>query len=179
MNPSMKKIISLFPLFFSLSSFAAETVEGPWIRSRTYDYRYVTTYEINVVKKALKHYPWIEEDCHDQGSRFASWSQSISYEVSYGGSVGFSLLGILEVELGADRSRTHEFTFQRWVTPTLGVKARHILHEEYEVWTGSTIKEYKFGTLIEKAERSTAFNLEKVNYGLSVVRKITGECPGY
>lgn len=175
----MKKYLSAITLLLSFTVFGSEKIEGPWLKARNYDYRYVTTYDVTNVKKPLKHYPWIEEDCHDQGARFASWTQTMSYEVSYNGSVGFNLLGIFEVELGSDRARTHEFAFQRWVTPTLGVKARHILHEEYEVWTGTTAKEYRYGSTIETDEKTTPFSLEKVNYGISVVRKITGECPGY
>ena len=103
----------------------------------------------------------------------------MSYEISYSGAIGFNLLGIVEVELGADRSRTYEFSFQRWVTPTFGIKARHTLHEEYENWIGTTVKEFKYGEAIETSDRSTSFRLDKVNYGLSVVRTIIGECPGY
>jgi hypothetical protein len=84
--------------------------------------------------------------------------------------VNFNLLGILEVDLGAERSKTVEFSFQRWVTPTQGIRAKHVLHEAYEIWEGFTVKEIRIGDEIEESEVISPFRLYKMNYGISVVR---------
>lgn len=160
----------------SLNSFASFKAEGEWIKKRKYDYRYVTEYDVITIKRPLKNFPWIEEDCHDQGNRFANWSKSMSYEIIYSGSVNFKLLGILDIDLGNERSRTVEFNFQRWITPTEGIKARHILHEEFEVWEGKTFIEYRYGDSIEVGEKFYPFKLEKINYGISVERVNVRSC---
>ena len=166
-------------VLFSIMSFSAwsmTTVTGPWIEGRRDTYRYVTTYEVTKIKRALTDFPWIEEDCHDQGNRFANWSKSLSYEISYEGRVNFNLLGFVGIEFGGARSRTIEITFQRWVTPTLGIRARHILHEEFEIWNGQTRKEYQVGERIEISENVTDFRLNKINYGVSVEREVLEVC---
>lgn len=163
-------------LIFVSQAFAQFRAEGEWINKRKHQYRYVTNYEIKNVKRPLKNFPWIEEDCHDQGSRFASWSKSMSYEIIYSGSVSFDLLGFLDIELGNERSKTVEFTFQRWVTPTEGIRARHVLHEEFEVWEGETYIEYRNGDTIEIGLKTYPFKLEKVNYGISVERINVTSC---
>jgi hypothetical protein len=167
---------ALIPLFLISLSFASLRVEGEWISKRKHDLRYVTIYKVKTIKKPLNNFPWIEEDCHDNGARFANWSKSLSYEINYGGSLSFNLLGFADIELGNERSKTIEFSFQRWITPTLGIKARHVLHEEYEVWEGETFVEYRYGELIEKGNKTYPFRLEKINYGISVVRTIIEKC---
>jgi hypothetical protein len=169
-------MLKLMILLLSFASIAEEKVYGEWIAKRKYDYRYVTTYKVKKVKKPLKDFPWIEEDCHDSGNRFANWSKSLSYDITYTGSVAFNLLGFLDIDLGGERSKTIEFTFQRWVTPELGIKARHILHEEFEIWEGFTQVEYRYGELIEPAETRTPFRLDNVNYGIFVKREILQRC---
>ena len=167
-------LILMIMIIFS-QAFAQIRVEGEWFKKRKYQYRYVTEYEVKTIKRPLKNFPWIEEDCHDQGSRFASWSKSMSYDIVYSGSVNFKLLG-LDIELGNERSKTVEFTFQRWVTPTEGIKARHILYEEFEVWEGKTYKEYQYGDVTELSEKTYPFKLERINYGISVERINVVEC---
>ena len=163
--------------FLAISAaFASFKVEGEWISKRKYDYRFVTTYEVKQVKKPLNNFPWIEEDCHDNGARFANWSKSLSYEITYGGSLSFNLLGFADIDLGKERSKTVEFSFQRWVTPTLGLRARHTLYEEYEIWEGTTRREYRYGNHIEQGKKTYSFRLEKINYGISVVRNVIAQC---
>ncbi len=171
----MKQVFFL-SILFSLKAIAVEKMEGEWIRGRRYDYRYVTSYEVKKVKRPLKNFPWIEEDCHDNGNRFANWSKSHSYEITYSGVINFNLLGFLDVEFGNEKTKTVEFTFQRWVTPTLGIKARHVLYEEYEVWEGITKVEYKFADHVEETEKSYPFKIDKMNYGISVVRTNLVNC---
>jgi hypothetical protein len=164
-------------LLLSISSaFSKNIIEGEWIKKRKSEYRYVTTFDIIKVKRPLKNFPWIEEDCHDNGNRFANWSRNMSYDITYSGSVNFGLLGFLDIDLGAERSKTVEFNFQRWVTPTLGIKAKHVLHEEYEVWQGETRREYRDGDSTYMGNKSYPFKLEKINYGISVVRNIESYC---
>ena len=163
-------------IVFNFQAFAQVRVEGEWISKRKYDYRYVTEYEVKTIKRPLKNFPWIEEDCHDQGNRFANWSKSMSYEIVYSGSLNFNLLGIFDIDLGNERSKTIEFNFQRWITPSEGIKARHILHEEFEVWEGKTNIEYRYGNLIEVGKKTYPFKLEKANYGIFVERVNVVEC---
>lgn len=163
-------------LFVASPVFSKNVIEGDWIKTRRSEYRYVTTYEVKKVKKPLKNYPWIEEDCHDNGNRFANWSKSMSYDITYSGAVNFNLLGFFDLDLGTERSKTVEFNFQRWVTPTLGIKAKHVLHEEYEVWHGETRREYRVGDSTYMDDRAYPFKLEKINYGISVVRNIESYC---
>lgn len=169
---------SLF-LFFGLNTLAdagAETTVGPWNQGRRSTYRYVTEYTVKKVKVPLVDFPWIEEDCHDTGNRFANWVKSISYEIRYGGALNFSLLGFLEIDLGGDRSRTVEFTFQRWVTPTEGLRARHRLMENYEIWEGLTYIETQTAKGIQRSSEPYPFLLEKANYGISVDREVLEIC---
>jgi hypothetical protein len=163
-------MIYLLLFVFSSSGFASEIVEGPWIKGRKNDYRYVTQYEKINIKRPLNDFPWIEEDCHDNGNRFANWSKGHSYEITYNGALSFSLLGFFDVELGTERTKTIEFTFQRWVTPTLGIRARHVLHEEYEIWEGETRVEFRRDNSSFYGEKVYPFRLDKMNYGISVVR---------
>ncbi len=167
-------IVAMF--FYSFSSFAQNTIYGPWKSKGSFDVRYVTTYEVRTVKRPLKNFPWIESDCHDTGNRFANWSKSVSYEIVYGGKVSFGLLGILDLELGGEKSKTVEYTFQRWVTPTQGIRARHVLKESFEIWEGSTRKEYRYGEETELDEESKPFSLSKMNYGIFVERTILERC---
>ena len=172
------RILFLISLFISYELMASELVQtGPWLRSRRSDYRYVTTYKIHKIKRPLTSFPWIEEDCHDVGNRFANWSKSMAYEIVYSGNVSFNLLGFLDLEFGKEKAKTIEFTFQRWVTPTLGLNARHILHEEFEIWEGETLKEYQSGSDLITKNKPTSFRLEKMNYGISVVREVLEVCP--
>jgi hypothetical protein len=101
----------------------------------------------------------------------------MAYEIVYSGNVSFNLLGFLDLEFGKEKAKTIEFTFQRWVTPTLGLKARHILHEEFEIWEGETRKEYQSGSDLITKNKPTSFRLEKMNYGISVVREVLEVCP--
>jgi hypothetical protein len=166
----------ILSLVFLPLTYAQFKVESDWITKKKYDYRYVTNYEVKTIKRPLKNFPWIEEDCHDQGNRFANWSKSMSYDIVYSGSLSFSLLGFLDIDLGKEKSKTVEFTFQRWVTPTEGIKARHVLHEEFEIWEGQTQVQYRYGNVIEIGNKTYPFKLEKVNYGISVVRVNVEEC---
>jgi hypothetical protein len=168
-------------LLFAASSLANEiTLDqrtvGPWIHSRKSTYRYVTEYEVKKIRKPLWGYPWIEEDCHDTGNRFANWAQTITYEVSYGGGLNFSLLGFFEVDLGGERSRSIEYTFQRWVTPTEGIRARHRLMENYETWEGTTYLEIQTPHGTQRTDRTFPFFLDRLNYGISVEREILEVC---
>ena len=155
---------------------AGERVEGEWIKSRKSEYRYVTTYEVRRVKRPLNNFPWIQEDCHDSGNRFAGWSQTLSYEVIYSGSLNFNLLGFLDVDLGREKSKSVEFTFQRWITPTLGVRARHVLNEEFENWVGETKVEFRHEDKTTWGKKTYAFSLNKMNYGISVSREDVEFC---
>ena len=173
----MKIIITAMIALYSINSFSEETVIGPWIKGKRYDYRYVTHYNIERVKRPMRNLPWIEEDCHDSGNRFANWSKTISYSLSYRGGLNFSLLGFLEIDLGAERSKTIDFTFQRWVTPTDGIRARHRLFEEFENWKGETQIEYRYpDQLIERGEKTYPFSLSNASYGISVEREIIQVC---
>lgn len=167
-------------LWLPLTVFASESVTyGDWIEGRQYDYRYVTTYNIDTIARPITQYPWIEEDCHDEGQRFANWSQSMSYEIVYNGKISFSYLGF-GLELGGERSKVVEYTFQRWVVPTKGIRARHTLHEQFENWSGTTTVEYRYADgSVEKGEKTYPFNLTKMNYGLFVKRQILEVCAGY
>ena len=173
----MKSMPWLFASMFTFSSFATVTRTGEWIEGRSQDFRYVTTYETKKVIRPFQGFPQIEQDCHDEGQRFASWAKSVSYEIVYGGGLNFSLLGFVELDLGAERSKTVEFTFQRWVIPTKGLRARHTLMEDYEVWSGVTEVEFRNsdGT-IKKGTKTYAFNLTRMNYGISVDREIIEVC---
>jgi hypothetical protein len=155
---------------------ASQTIEGEWIKGRKSDYRYLTTYEVIKVSRPLKNFPWIEEDCHDDGDRFANWAKTISYQVTYSGSISFELLG-LGFELGGEKARTVEFTFERWIHATRGIKARHTLMEEYENWVGNTQVEFmSHQGEITRGLKTYPFSLSKVNYGLKVKRDILQEC---
>jgi hypothetical protein len=171
----MLKLLILAFILFAIN-LRAEIVEGPWIKKGNRQIRYVTEYEVQKIKTPFVGMPWIEEDCHDQGTRFANWSKKHSYEMTYSGSIDFSLLGFIDLGFGADRSRSVEITFQRWITPELGIKARHILHEEYERWNGITYKEIKDKTGEIRVTDSSDFSVDKINYGISVVRIVLARC---
>lgn len=171
----MHMVLILLSLF-SLRAIASHQTYGEWIEGRKSDYRYVTTYEVSKVSKPLKSFPWIEEDCHDDGDRFANWAKTISYEMIYSGNISFELLG-LGLELGGERGQTIEFSFERWIHATKGIKARHTLVEEYENWVGTTKVEFKYpdGTQVF-GNKTYPFSISKVNYGLRVERKIIQLC---
>lgn len=176
----MKKVSLLVLMIFPLQSFALETKEGEWIAGRKYDYRYITNYEVKNVSRPLSGFPWIEEDCHDEGGRFAHWSKSLSYEITYGGQLKFSLLGFVEIDFGAERSKAIQLTFQRWVTPTRGIRARHILTEEYQNWVGETQVEKRYTDgRTEMSNNKYPFKLSKMNYGISVEREVLEVCENF
>lgn len=165
-------------LFLMLGPALAENQEvtGEWIEGRRYDYRYLTQYEVKKTLRPLKSFPWIEEDCHDDGDRFANWSKTISYDVTYSGSISFDFLG-LGFEIGGDRGQSVEFAFERWVHATKGVRARHVLMEEFETWNGITSVEFRYedGSIV-KGSKTYPMKLEKLNYGLIVKREILEVC---
>lgn len=168
-------------LFLATSAFATtETKYGEWVEGRRYDYRYITTFDTKRISHPMAGFPWIEQDCHDEGNRFANWSKNISYQVTYGGGLKFALLGFMEIDLTHDRSKTYEFTFQRWVVPTKGIKARNTLMEEYDVLEGETRVEYRYSDNdTEMGEEVYPFKLSKTNYGISVKREVLEVCEGY
>lgn len=166
-----------FLILLSGSAIAAEHIQtGEWIRARRYDYRYKTVYDIESVSRPLQHHPWIQEDCHDDGDRFANWEKSISYEVTYSGDISFDLLGF-SFGFGRDRSESVSVSFQRWVHATKGLRARHTLMENFQVWKGVTIVEYRYadGSIVE-GDREYDFKLGPLNLGLSVEREILEVC---
>lgn len=169
-------MLTLLVSFIFSSAFASQVSYGDWIEGRRYDYRYITNYEVKKISRPLKNFPWIEEDCHDDGDRFSNWAKTISYEMVYSGSISFELLG-MGLELGHERGQTVEFSFERWIHATKGIKARHTLFEEFENWTGSTSVEFRYpdGNHI-MGKRTYPFSLEKVNYGLRVQREILEVC---
>lgn len=162
--------------FISSTAFASQTTHGEWIEGRRFDYRYITTYEVTTISRPLKNFPWIEEDCHDDGDRFANWAKTISYEMIYSGNISFELLGI-GLDLGGERGQSIEFSFERWIHATRGIKARHTLLEEYENWVGVTTLEMRYpdGTQVLQ-KQSYPFSISKVNYGLRVKREIVQVC---
>jgi hypothetical protein len=154
----------------------AEVVKGEWIEGHRYNYRYITEYSVEEVSQPLKNFPWIQEDCHDDGDRFANWAKTISYEITYSGRVSFDLLG-LGFELGGERGKSIEFTFERWIHATKGIRARHILMEEFQNWVGVTRREYMYPDGHTKmGKRTYPIKIEKVNYGLYVKRDILEYC---
>lgn len=165
----------IFVMLFPLMSFAG-TLTGDWVQGRRADYRYVTNYEVETIQKPFRGVPWIQEDCHDAGDRFANWSRTVAYEITYNGGLSFDLLGV-GFELGASRSQSVELAFERWIHATDGIKARHVLHEEYENWIGETRVEFRndngetyFGSKVYP------FRLNKMNYGLFVKRDVLEVC---
>lgn len=173
----MKSTLWLLASIFTVSSFASVIRTGDWIEGRRQDYRYVTTYETQKTIRPFQGFPQIEQDCHDEGQRFASWAKSVSYEITYSGGLNFSFLGFAELDLGADRSKTVEFTFQRWVIPTKGLRARHTLMEDFEVWSGITEVEFRDADgMIKKGSKTYPFKLDRMNYGISVHREILEIC---
>jgi hypothetical protein len=163
-------------LIISTNLFAQFSIQGEWIKKRKHELRYVSHYEVKKIKRPLVNFPWIQEDCHDQGNRFANWSKSLSYEIVYSGAISFNLLGLLDIDLGKENTKTIEFTFQRWITPTEGIKAKHVIFEEFEIWEGHTQAEYREGDNIERGEEVFPFKLQKINYGISVQRIETEDC---
>lgn len=162
-------------LFLALA-VQAETITGEWIQGRRQDFRYITDYEVKKVQRPFQGVPWIEEDCHDDGDRFANWSKSISYAITYSGGVSFELLGV-GLELGAERSRAVEIAFERWVHATRGIRARHVLYEQYETWEGTTRVEFmdEAGKITD-GKNKYPFRLNRMNYGLFVKREILENC---
>jgi hypothetical protein len=170
--------VFLMTLLFSSSAFSSQKIFGDWIETRRYDYRYVSTYEVSAVSQPLKIFPWIEEDCHDDGDRFANWVKTIRYQMTYSGIISFKLLGV-GLELGGESAREIEFVFERWIHATKGIKARHTLFEEYENWVGTSKVEFRYPDGTQEFENRTyPFTIKKVNYGLRVERKIIQLCDG-
>lgn len=169
-------IVVLIISFFFKSAFASQAIHGDWIKGRKYDHRYVSSYEISTVSKPLKNFPWVEEDCHDDGDRFANWAKTISYQINYSGTISLEFLG-MGLELGGQRSQMVELSFERWVHATRGVMARHALFEEYENWQGRTRIEYRYPDGTQTlGTRTYPFSVTKINYGLRVQRKIIHLC---
>lgn len=173
----MKSILWLLLLPLTVSSFASVTRTGDWIQGRKQDYRYVTTYEAQKIIRPFQGFPQIEQDCHDEGQRFANWAKSVSYDITYSGGLNFSFLGFAELDLGTERSKTVEFTFQRWVIPTKGLRARHTLLEDFEEWLGVTEVEFRdTDGIIKKGQKTYPFKLNRMNYGISVHREVIEVC---
>lgn len=153
----------------------AETITGDWVPGRRHDFRYVTEYEVQTIRRPFAGVPWIEEDCHDDGDRFANWSRTISYAITYSGGLSFELLGV-GLDLGAERTRSVELAFERWIHATAGVRARHVLHEQFENWTGETRVEFLRDGVVVPGKKTYPFRLTHLNYGLSVERQILELC---
>lgn len=174
-------MLLVFVLTIPLFSFAdaeQEKVSGRWMNgSFGKKYRYVSTYTTKTITRPVKGFPWFQEECHDDGDTdWSQWNQMISYEVAYNGSIGFELLGF-SLEFGRDVGRSHTIGFNRWISATAGIKARHVLAEEYEVLEGVTRKEVmdRNGTIRDLGWESP-FKISHLNYGLLVQRSILEVC---
>lgn len=176
----MKKLFLFLALSLPILSIAAEEkVSGPWMRARwsNQEFRYVTTYSTYSVDKALKGFPWFQEECHDNGETdWSQWNQAVTHSVNYNGTVGFELLGF-SLEFGRDVGRSHTIGFNRWISAVGGIRARHTLHEVYDVMKGVTRKEIKYadGT-IRQMGTEKPFEITGLNYGLRVNRTILEVC---
>lgn len=177
----MKKTVLFLFLaipFLSHADYSQEKISGPWLQGRWgKKFRYVTTYSTTTVDQAVKGFPWFKEECHDDGDTdWSQWNQMITYEVAYSGSIGFDLLGF-SLEFGRDVGRSHSVGFNRWISATAGISAKHTLHEVYDVMKGGTRMEvmYKDGTIVDQGwERP--FEISHLNYGLRVKRDILEVC---
>lgn len=164
-------------LVFLLGTTAfAETLTGEWVRGRREDFRYVTEYQVKKTERPFKGVPWIQEDCHDDGDRFANWSRTMAYEITYSGGVSFELLGV-GLELGGERTQSVELAFERWIHATRGIRAKHVLFESFEDWEGLTRVEFLTASgEIVPGKKKYPFRLSHMNYGLFVKRDILEVC---
>jgi hypothetical protein len=172
----MKLFLSV--VFLTAFSFTAlaDTVTGDWVKGRNKDFRYITDYEVKTTQRPYKGVPWIQQDCHDDGQRFANWSRIISYSITYSGGLSFELLGI-DLELGGERGQTIEVGFERWIHARAGIKAKHILYEEFENWEGTTRVEFRDNAgVVSLGTKTYPFKLDHMNYGLFVKREILEVC---
>lgn len=162
-------------LFVSVAE-AREMVKGEWIESRRSIYRYVSVYDVQHISQKLEGFPWISEDCHDDGDRFANWSKTVAYERTYEGTLNLTYLGF-GIDLGGSSSRTFEYTFERWVHATKGIRARHVLYEDFENWIGESHVEYlgPDGS-VTVGTKKYPFSLKRQNYGLVVKRERIEQC---
>jgi hypothetical protein len=173
---TMLKFIAIIFIVFSGSSAGAEEIIGEWQERWGQQFRYHSFASYRKVSRPLKNFPWIQEDCHDEGDRFANWNKTLKYSINYQGKVGFSFLG-LGLELGSEVGRSLEFGLERWIHATRGMRARHILYEEYEVMEGYSQKEIlkKDGSLLLQ-EKKHPFRVTHLNYGIYVKREILEMC---
>lgn len=174
----MMKAILFLILSLPFHSFAQDKVQGPWLRSRSgNEFRYISTYTTTTVDRAVKGFPWFQEDCHDNADGdWTQWNQMITYSVNYTGGIGFDLLGF-SLEFGRDVGKSHTIGFNRWISASGGITARHALHEVYDVVEGITRMEvkYKNGT-IALSDWQEPFKVTHKNYGLRVERTIMEVC---
>lgn len=174
----MWKLFLILMFTLPLHSFAQDKVQGPWLKGRRgKEFRYITTYTTTSVDRPVSGIPWFQEECHDDGETdWTQWNQMITYEVAYSGSIGFELLGF-SLEFGRDVGKSHTVGFNRWISATAGIKARHALHEVYDVVTGTTRMEVKYRDgSIHDAGWEDKFEVTHKNYGLRVERTIVEVC---
>lgn len=147
---------------------------------KNYLVRYVTVYNKKTVDEPIENIPRFEENCHDQGDRVASWSFTRSYSRSVESGVSLNLLGMVDIQLGADISRSFDISITRWIQTQLGVQALHtaiLTSEKLEGMSYKQIYYIKSGEVVNEPLVNDQFVVDRINPIFRVVREITGDCP--
>ena len=141
--------------------------------------RYITVYNKFIVDTPIESIPRFEENCHDQGDRVASWSFTKSYTRSISTGVSLSLLGMLDIGLGGELSRSFDISITRWIQTELGIQALHtamLRSEKYEGMSYKQIYYPKSQKVVNRPLVNHEFKIEHMNPIFHVEREILGNC---
>jgi hypothetical protein len=149
-------------------------------RRRNLYWRYVTFYNVEENEGVAPEYPYIEENCYNDTNRFANWSGSLNYSISYAGSVSFSFVGI-ELGIAAATTREQQIGFEFWMHAHDGIHARHTLYKRSKTYKGYSYRQFyntKSGEVYysKKKRHKKEFYLDNQQLGLFVKREILGPC---
>ena len=146
---------------------------------KRYLWRYVTVYNVEQVSEPVANVPQFAENCHDQGNRVASWEFTRSYSRSISTGASFSLLGMFDIDLGGEISRSFDITITRWIQAELGVEAIHTAILKSEKRVGMTYQQFYYPATDKVVNSQLArdeFYVDYLNPIFVAQRTITGTC---
>lgn len=168
----------------------------PWYdplnRARFDFYRYITLYNsARTPEFLMTNFPSVQEECYDEGWRFAEWSQDVNFEITYTGTVGAEYLG-LSASIQMSIKKGVNYRTSRSLRGTLGLEAIHLPYGSTEDWTGITYIQYydsssgdwgfQGKTLLNDTNLTSypfPFYINNQNFIFKVKRTGVRICPGF
>lgn len=147
-------------------------------RRKDYSYRYITLYDKESYVEDISEVPSLEEYCHEQGDRVASWSFVRSYERSISIGVDLSLLGI-QLSGGSGVSKTFEVEVTRWIQAVLNISALHTAQFQFQRLEGIIYKQVFYpqtGEVRNVRLKRNRFFVNRLNPVFKIKRDILQEC---